>query len=48
MGTGTSEGRPTRANAVDRYQVDARSGTVRVRAVFDNATPPDAGQFARL
>jgi len=39
MGTGTSEGTPYkgRMQLIDN-QVDARSGTVRVRAVFDNAT----------
>ena len=50
MGTGTSDGTPFKGQLqlIDN-QVDARSGTVRVRAVFDN---PDGrlipGQFARL
>src|SRR5216684_3519201 len=50
MGTGTSEGTPYkgRMQLIDN-QVDARSGTVRVRAVFDNADGRlMPGQFARL
>ena len=50
MGTGTSEGTPYRGHMqlIDN-QVDARSGTVRVRAVFDNADGRlMPGQFARL
>src|SRR3977135_4106405 len=49
-GTGTSEGTPYkgRMQLIDN-QVDARSGTVRVRAVFDNADGRlMPGQFARL
>src|SRR5712672_2961126 len=50
MGTGTSEGTPYKGQMqlIDN-QVDARSGTVRVRAVFDNADGRlMPGQFARL
>jgi membrane fusion protein, multidrug efflux system len=50
MGTGTSEGTPYKGHMqlIDN-QVDARSGTVRVRAVFDNADGRlMPGQFARL
>ena len=50
MGTGTSDGTPYkgRMQLIDN-QVDARSGTVRVRAVFDNADGRlMPGQFARL
>src|SRR5712664_987776 len=50
MGTGTSEGTPYkgRMQLIDN-QGDARSGTVRVRAVFDNADGRlMPGQFARL
>jgi multidrug efflux system membrane fusion protein len=50
MGTGTSEGTPRKGHMqlIDN-QVDARSGTVRVRAVFDNADGSlMPGQFARL
>ena len=50
MGTGTSDGTPYkgRMQLIDN-QVDARSGTVRVRAVFDNADGRlIPGQFARL
>ena len=50
MGTGTSDGTPYkgRLQLIDN-QVDARSGTVRVRAVFDNADGRlIPGQFARL
>ena len=50
MGTGTSEGTPYKGHMqlIDN-QVDARSGTVRVRAVFDNADGSlMPGQFARL
>ncbi len=50
MGTGTSDGTPYKGQMqlIDN-QVDARSGTVRVRAVFDNADGRlMPGQFARL
>jgi multidrug efflux system membrane fusion protein len=50
MGTGTSDGTPHKGHMqlIDN-QVDARSGTVRVRAVFDNADGRlMPGQFARL
>jgi multidrug efflux system membrane fusion protein len=50
MATGTSDGMPYkgRMQLIDN-QVDARSGTVRVRAVFDNADGRlMPGQFARL
>jgi multidrug efflux system membrane fusion protein len=50
MGTGTSDGMPYKGHMqlIDN-QVDARSGTVRVRAVFDNAEGRlMPGQFARL
>jgi multidrug efflux system membrane fusion protein len=50
MGTATSDGTPYRGKLqlIDN-QVDARSGTVRVRAVFDNADGSlMAGQFVRL
>jgi multidrug efflux system membrane fusion protein len=50
MGTATSDGTPYkgRMQLIDN-QVDARSGTVRVRAVFDNADGRlIPGQFARL
>src|ERR1700682_439622 len=50
MGTGTSDGTPYKGQMqlID-HQVDARSGTVRVRAVFDNADGRlMPGQFARL
>ena len=50
MGTGTSDGTPYKGHMqlIDN-QVDARSGTVRVRAVFDNADGRlIPGQFARL
>ncbi len=50
MGTGTADGTPYkgRMQLIDN-QVDARSGTVRVRAIFDNADGRlIPGQFARL
>ena len=50
MGTGMSDGTPYKGHMqlIDN-QVDARSGTVRVRAVFDNADGRlMPGQFARL
>ncbi|BEU97465.1 efflux RND transporter periplasmic adaptor subunit [Acidovorax sp. DW039] len=50
MGTGTSGGTPYNGHLqlIDN-QVDARSGTVRVRAVFDNADGSlIPGQFARI
>jgi len=50
MGTGTTDGTPYKGKMqlIDN-QVDARSGTVRVRAVFDNADGRlMPGQFARL
>ncbi len=50
MGTGTTDGTPCKGKMqpIDN-QVDARSGTVRVRAVFDNADGRlMPGQFARL
>jgi membrane fusion protein, multidrug efflux system len=50
MGTGISDGTPYKGHMqlIDN-QVDARSGTVRVRAVFDNADGRlMPGQFARL
>ena len=50
MATGTSDGMPYkgRMQLIDN-QVDTRSGTVRVRAVFDNADGRlIPGQFARL
>ena len=50
MGTGTSGGTPYTGHLqlIDN-QVDARSGTVRVRAVFDNADGAlIPGQFARI
>jgi multidrug efflux system membrane fusion protein len=50
MGTGTSDGTPYKGHMqlIDN-QVDARSGTVRVRAVFDNADGRlMPGQFARI
>jgi multidrug efflux system membrane fusion protein len=50
MGTGMSDGTPYKGHLqlIDN-QVDARSGTVRVRAVFDNADGRlMPGQFARL
>ncbi|EJE52593.1 RND family efflux transporter, MFP subunit [Acidovorax sp. CF316] len=50
MGTGTSGGTPHagKLQLIDN-QVDARSGTVRVRAVFDNADGDlIPGQFARI
>ncbi len=50
MGTGTIDGTPYKGKMqlIDN-QVDARSGTVRVRAVFDNADGRlMPGQFARL
>jgi len=50
MGTGTTDGTPYKGKMqlIDN-QVDARSGTVRVRAVFDNADGRlIPGQFARL
>ncbi|MES2194626.1 MAG: efflux RND transporter periplasmic adaptor subunit [Pseudomonadota bacterium] len=50
MGTATSDGTPYkgRMQLIDN-QVDARSGTVRVRAVFDNADGRlIPGQFARI
>jgi multidrug efflux system membrane fusion protein len=50
MGTGTSDGMPYKGQMqlIDN-QVDTRSGTVRVRAVFDNADGRlMPGQFARL
>ncbi|SFD38827.1 efflux RND transporter periplasmic adaptor subunit [Paracidovorax konjaci] len=50
MGTGTSGGTPHAGHLqlIDN-QVDARSGTVRVRAVFDNADGAlIPGQFARI
>jgi len=50
MGTGTSDGTPYKGQMqlIDN-QVDARSGTVRVRAMFDNADGRlMPGQFARL
>jgi multidrug efflux system membrane fusion protein len=50
MGTGTTDGTPYKGKMqlIDN-QVDARSGTVRVRAVFDNADGKlMPGQFARL
>ncbi|MDB5577331.1 MAG: efflux transporter periplasmic adaptor subunit [Bradyrhizobium sp.] len=50
MGTGTSDGTPYKGQMqlIDN-QVDARSGTVRVRAVFDNADGRlIPGQFARI
>jgi multidrug efflux system membrane fusion protein len=50
MGTGTAGSTPFRGHLqlIDN-QVDARSGTVRVRAVFDNADGSlMPGQFARI
>jgi multidrug efflux system membrane fusion protein len=50
MGTGTSDGAPYRGKMqlIDN-QVDVHSGTVRVRAVFDNADGRlIPGQFARI
>jgi multidrug efflux system membrane fusion protein len=50
MGTGASDGTPYkgRMQLIDN-QVDTKSGTVRVRAVFDNADGRlIPGQFARL
>ena len=50
MGTGATDGTPFKGQMqlIDN-QVDARSGTVRVRAVFDNADGRlMPGQFARL
>ncbi len=50
MGTGATDGTPYKGKMqlIDN-QVDARSGTVRVRAVFDNADGRlMPGQFARL
>jgi multidrug efflux system membrane fusion protein len=50
MGTGTTDGTPYhgRMQLIDN-QVDAHSGTVRVRAVFDNADGRlIPGQFARI
>jgi membrane fusion protein, multidrug efflux system len=50
MGTGATDGTPYkgRMQLIDN-QVDARSGTVRVRAIFDNADGRlIPGQFARL
>jgi multidrug efflux system membrane fusion protein len=50
MGTGVTDGTPYkgRMQLIDN-QVDARSGTVRVRAIFDNADGRlIPGQFARL